>query len=69
MSKDDIKDGNSLGCCTKLCSSETKDGTLLILVEGDITEFPVDVINAANCNLHHMDGVALAIAEKGGPTI
>jgi len=70
LCNDNEKDGSSTGCCTKLCTGETKDGTIITLVEGDITEFPVDVIvNAANCNLHHIGGVALAIAEKGGPTI
>lgn len=37
---------------------------------GDITEFEVDVIvNAANEQLSHRGGVAMAIASKGGPTI
>ena len=57
-------------CCTKLCTGKTKDGTTITLVKGDITEFPVDVIvNAANCDLKHIGGVALAIAKKGGPII
>ena len=48
-----------------------KGGKKLIVYVGDITEFDkADVIvNAANETLKHIGGVALAIAEKGGPVI
>ncbi len=45
-------------------------GTLLRLVQGDITERPVDaIVNAANCHLQHGGGVAAAIVRKGGQSI
>ncbi len=44
--------------------------TTLVAVEGDITTMAVDAItNAANVDLRHGGGVALAIARAGGPTI
>jgi len=68
--QDDVENDGSKDCCTKLCTGKTKDGTTITLVQGDITEFPVDVIvNAANRDLKHVGGVALAIAKKGGPII
>jgi O-acetyl-ADP-ribose deacetylase (regulator of RNase III) len=46
------------------------NGTVLELVEGDITEFEVEaIVNAANTKLELGTGVAGAIREKGGPTI
>ncbi len=46
------------------------NGTLLELVEGDITELEVDaIVNAANDKLKLGSGVAGAIREKGGPSI
>jgi len=58
------------GGSNKLCMGTTKEGKVITLVLGNITEFPVDVIvNAANCDLKHVGGVAFAIASKGGPII
>jgi glutamate racemase len=45
-------------------------GATLSAVRGDLTVMPVDVIvNAANVELQHGGGVALAIARAGGPVI
>ena len=50
-----------------LCMGKTKEGKVITLVKGDITEVSVDVIvNASNADLKHIGGVALAIASKGG---
>src|SRR6188472_4148784 len=47
-----------------------KDGRVLTLVEGDITERNVDVIvNPANSYLQHGGGVASTIVRKGGNII
>ena len=55
---------------SKLGMGTTKEGKIITLVKGDITEIPVDVIvNASNADLKHIGGVALAIANKGGPVI
>lgn len=54
----------------RVCMGTTKEGKVITLVKGDITEFPADVIvNAANAELKHVGGVALAIANKGGAII
>ena len=46
------------------------EGTLLRLVEGDITERKVDaIVNAANSYLMHGGGVVGAIVRKGGKII
>ena len=55
---------------SEICKGTTKEGKRVTLVIGDIENFKVDVIvNAANTNLSHGSGVALAICKKGGPTI
>ncbi len=46
------------------------NGTVLELIEGDITELEVEaIVNAANERLELGAGVAGAIRDKGGPTI
>jgi len=46
------------------------NGTVLRLVQGDITAQEVDaIVNAANAHLKHGGGVAAVIARKGGPVI
>ena len=66
---DKVDKGISIGC-NKLCMGSTKEGKVITLVQGDITELPVDVIvNAANFDLKHTSGVALTVANKGGPII
>ena len=52
------------------CKATTGEGKVITLVMGDITECAVDVIvNAANRQLDHADGVAGAIVRKGGRII
>ena len=49
---------------------ETDGMTLIRVVQGDLTQEPVDaIVNAANCQLSHGGGVAGAIARAGGPDI
>ena len=46
------------------------DGTVLELVQGDITRLDTEaIVNAANQHLAHGGGVAAAIARSGGPRI
>ena len=54
----------------EICEGTTKEGKKVILIEGDLESFKVDVIvNAANKHLKHGGGVALALSKKGGPKI
>ena len=49
---------------------ETDGMTLIRVVQGDLTQEPVDaIVNAANSQLSHGGGVAGAIARAGGPDI
>lgn len=46
------------------------DGTTVVVVQGDLTRQPVAaVVNAANENLRHDEGVATAIVRTGGRVI
>lgn len=54
----------------KIIAEKIIQGRLLRLVQGDITERPVDaIVNAANSHLQHGGGVAGAIVRKGGSII
>ena len=68
-----VEASKAAGATTKSnekCKATTEEGKVITLVMGDITECTVDVIvNAANCQLDHADGVAGAIARKGGKII
>ena len=68
---DDVAESEvTKGGSDRVCMGTTNEGKVITLVRGDITEFPADVIvNAANAELRHIGGVALAIANKGGPVI
>lgn len=49
---------------------EVCPGKVLMLVQGDLTEEPVDaIVNAANSHLQHGGGVAAAIVRRGGRII
>lgn len=54
----------------EMASTEILPGKMVTLVQGDITEEPVDaIVNAANSYLKHGGGVAGAIVRKGGAVI
>ena len=54
----------------EVCKGVTKEGKRVTLIKGEIENFKVDVIvNAANNELSHAAGVALAISKRGGPKI
>jgi glutamate racemase len=61
-----------VGTTPKVDGVEIPDGPSgrIVVVRGDITTQPVDVIvNAANAHLAHGGGVAAAIARAGGPAV
>lgn len=50
--------------------TNTAGGGKLVIMQGDLTEYPVDIlVNAANADLHHGGGLAGQISRKGGPEI
>lgn len=54
----------------EICKGTTKEGKRVILVEGNIEVFRVDVIvNPANKRLKYTSGIALALSKRGGPKI
>lgn len=53
-----------------IAEQEICEGKILRLIQGDITDEPVDaIVNAANSYLQHGGGVAGAIVRKGGAII
>lgn len=55
---------------TTVAQQVLPNGTLLLLVHGDLTEEHVDaIVNAANAQLAHGGGVAGAIVRRGGAVI
>ncbi|KAL1787588.1 poly [ADP-ribose] polymerase 14 [Sigmodon hispidus] len=66
--KDEEKDKDSL--MEQKCHLERNiaPGVTLIVQQGDLAKFPVDaVVNAANENLKHVSGLALALSKAAGP--
>ena len=54
----------------KICHGTTDDGRLVYIMQGDLTEFSVDVmVNAANEELNHSGGIAGIISRKGGSIV
>ena len=61
---------SNISKCSKVCSGATVEGKTVTVYHGDITTLSADVIvNVTNTNLKHTEGIALAIASKGGSCI
>ena len=66
---DEVNDEN-IRTTNEVLKGTTKEGKRVILIKGEIENLKVDVIvNAANNQLSHGSGVALALSKKGGPKI
>ena len=66
---DEVNDEN-IRTTNEVLIGTTKEGKRVILIKGEIENLKVDVIvNAANSQLSHGSGVALALSKKGGPKI
>lgn len=66
LQKDEAKDGGSK------CYSRTDlaSGITLIVQQGDLSHFPVDVVvNATNEDLQHFGGLAAALSKAAGPEL
>ena len=64
------KNGSVNASCNNVYVVRTKENKKIAVWVGDITNFKADVmVNAANEDLKHIGGVALAIADKGGSII
>lgn len=59
------RDGQKASCWTELAP-----GVSLIVQQGDLTRFPVEVVvNAANEDLRHSGGLAAALSKAAGPEL
>nr|XP_048310122.1 protein mono-ADP-ribosyltransferase PARP14-like [Myodes glareolus] len=64
------KDKGSLKEQKCLLQKDIAPGVTLIVQQGDLARFPADVIvNAANENLKHIGGLALALSNAAGPEL
>ncbi|XP_049989289.1 protein mono-ADP-ribosyltransferase PARP14-like [Alexandromys fortis] len=64
------KDKGSLKEQKCLLQKDIAPGVTLIVQQGDLARFPADVVvNAANKNLKHIDGLALALSNAAGPEL
>ncbi|KAM7321973.1 hypothetical protein ACRRTK_018814 [Alexandromys fortis] len=68
--KEDAEDKGSLKEQKCLLQKDIAPGVMLIVQQGDLAWFPADVVvNAANENLKHIDGLALALSNAAGPEL
>ncbi|KAK7828035.1 hypothetical protein U0070_013661 [Myodes glareolus] len=64
------KDKGSLEEQMCLLQKDIAPGVTLIVQQGDLAQFPADVVvNAANENLKHLGGLALALSNAAGPEL
>ncbi|CAO2631689.1 Protein mono-ADP-ribosyltransferase PARP14 [Lemmus lemmus] len=64
------KDKSSLKEQKCLLQKDIAPGVTLIVQQGDLARFPADVVvNAANENLKHINGLALALSNAAGPEL
>ncbi|XP_041529414.1 protein mono-ADP-ribosyltransferase PARP14-like [Microtus oregoni] len=64
------KDKGSLNEQKCLLQKDIAPGVTLIVQQGDLAQFPADVVvNAANEHLKHIDGLALALSNAAGPEL
>ncbi|XP_041529409.1 protein mono-ADP-ribosyltransferase PARP14-like [Microtus oregoni] len=64
------KDKGSLKGQKCLLQKDIAPGVTLIVQQGDLARFPADVVvNAANENLKHINGLALALSNAAGPEL
>nr|XP_048310114.1 protein mono-ADP-ribosyltransferase PARP14-like isoform X2 [Myodes glareolus] len=64
------KDKGSLEEQKCLLQKDIAPGVTLIVQQGDLARFPADVVvNAANENLKHLGGLALALSNAAGPEL
>nr|XP_048310117.1 protein mono-ADP-ribosyltransferase PARP14-like isoform X5 [Myodes glareolus] len=64
------KDKGSLEEQKCLLQKDIAPGVMLIVQRGDLARFPADVVvNAANENLKHINGLALALSNAAGPEL
>ncbi|XP_038202663.1 protein mono-ADP-ribosyltransferase PARP14-like [Arvicola amphibius] len=64
------KDKGSLKEQKCLLQKDIAPGVTLIVQQGDLAQFPADVVvNAANENLKHIGGLALALSNAAGPEL
>ncbi|KAM9224811.1 protein mono-ADP-ribosyltransferase PARP14 [Dugong dugon] len=67
---EDKKEGGSASgkqCCARVCLAP---GVSLVVQQGDLTQFPVEVVvNASNESLKHSGGLAAALSKAAGPEL
>ncbi|XP_037381338.1 protein mono-ADP-ribosyltransferase PARP14-like [Talpa occidentalis] len=70
LQEDEEKAGEGTYGQKRLCGVDLAPGVSLIVQQGDLTGFPVEVVvNAANEELQHIGGLAAALLEAAGPEL